>query len=100
MSNMTAPALSQPEAEVSTKERVIRVLIVVQGVITVGLTMVYLPVGLVAVVLNAALAFTSRGVKRKLFAGFAIAGAVVGLAIGLGLMAASGSGTTQVTPLG
>ncbi|WEG07844.1 hypothetical protein PU630_11385 [Microbacterium horticulturae] len=75
-------------------------MIVVQGALTVGLTMAFLPVGVVAVLVNAILAFVSHGINRKLFATFAIIGGALALAIGLGLMAASSSGITQVVQLG
>lgn len=96
MSNVTA----QGEIATSRTTLVTRVLIIAQGLLTVGMTMVFLPVGVAAVIANAVLAFVAHGVNRRLLAGFAIAGAIVALIVGLGFLAVAPSGMTQVVQVG
>lgn len=72
-------------------------LIILQGFVTIALVFAYFPVGVFAVVVNVVAAVTSRGAHRKLFASFAIVGALLCLIIGITLFAVSYSGTAQVT---
>lgn len=74
-------------------------LIILQGIVSIALVLVYFPAGMVAVIANAIAAVASRGVHRKLFATFAIVGALLCLIIGLTLLSVSFSGTTEVTEL-
>lgn len=56
----------------------------------------FLPLGVLAMLVNAVLAFSSQGVIRRLFAGFAIAAAIIYAVAGLGLMALSPAGMTEL----
>lgn len=93
MSNATA-VMQKPQSST-----VLRAVIIAQGVLTVWLAFAFLPLGIVAMLANAVLAFTSHGTNRRLFAGFAIAAAVVCAGVGLGLMAVSPSGMTEVVQI-
>ena len=98
---MTGPAASErAPGVVSRTALIVRALIVLQGVVTVGMTVAFLPLGMVGVLVNGVLACASHGVDRRLFAGFAIAGAVVALAVGAGLLAVVPSGAAHVVPAG
>ena len=85
----TSQSTSTPS---QTGSSVTRVLIVVEGIVTVLLCLVAFPIGAALVVANAAMAIVTRGTNRKLFAVFAIAGAVVCIAVALILPGVSSSG--------
>jgi len=70
---------------------VTRALIAVEGIVTVILCLVALPIGAALVVANAAMAIITNGTNRKLFTLFAIAGAVVCIAVALFLPGVSSS---------
>lgn len=55
----------------------LRAMIIAQGILTVWLSFAILPLGVVGMLTNAVLAFGSHGENRRLFAGFAIAAAIV-----------------------
>ena len=72
MSSTTATVAHHPEAG-----GLVRALIIAQGILTVWLSFAILPLGVVGMLTNAVLAFGSHGENRRLFAGFAIAAAIV-----------------------
>lgn len=74
-------------------------LIAVQGLLTIFLSLVALPVGAAMILANAVLAFATRGANRRLFAGFAIAGAIAAVLVGLLLVAVPGSGSSELVHL-
>lgn len=63
--------------------------IVIEGVLTLGAVLLILPLGIALIVVNAVLAVATRGMNRKLFACFAIAGAVLCLVVSMSLWTAS-----------
>jgi hypothetical protein len=71
---------------------VTRTLIIVQGLATVVMCLIAFPLGAVLVVVNGVLAIVARGTNRRLFAGFAIAGAAICLVIAFFAVGASVSG--------
>ena len=75
---------------------VTRVLVVAQGAITLFACFLVFPLGAALVIANGVMAIATRGRNRTLFAGFAIAGAVVCILLALFLPAASY--TTHVEP--
>lgn len=75
-----------------------RVVIIAQGILTVWLALAILPLGVVAMLVNAVLAFASRGTDRRLFAGFALAAAVIMAFMVLFLMPASVAQVTESVP--
>lgn len=74
----------------------LRAVIIVQGALTLWLAFVFLPLGIIAMLVNAVLAFSSQGVIRRLFAGFAIAAGIICAVVGLGLIAVSPAGMTEL----
>ncbi len=74
-------------------------LIVFQGIVTLLLVFASFPVGVMAVIANAVLAFATRGLHRRLFAGFAVIGGVLCLFVAMTLLTVSFSGTVHVSEL-
>jgi hypothetical protein len=66
-----------------------RALIVVQGAITLFACFFVFPLGAALVIANGAMAIATRGLNRKLFTAFAIAGAVICILMALFLPAVS-----------
>lgn len=62
--------------------------IVLWGVISLGSAVLALPVGVALALVNGVLAVVTHGMKRKLFIAFAIAGAIVCVALSLTLLTA------------
>jgi hypothetical protein len=70
----------EPEAGATTsrtRARWVYAAIVAEGIFTLVAVLLMFPIGATLVVVNAVLAIVTRGVKRKLFAWYAIAGAAV-----------------------
>ncbi|RZU66452.1 hypothetical protein EV379_2809 [Microterricola gilva] len=68
-----------------------RVLIVVQGAVTLLACLFLFPLGAAMVLTNGVLAVATRGADRRLFAGIAIAGALLCIVLALVLSAVSTS---------
>ncbi len=80
---------SPTESRSETYLFVTRALIVAQGVITLLACFFVLPLGVALAIANGAMAIATRGLNRKLFTAFAIAGVVICILIALLLPAVS-----------
>ena len=89
---MTLSSSPTTRSHSETHQFVTRALIVVQGVVTLLTCLIALPFGAVLVVVNGVLAIIARGTNRRLFAGFAIAGAVICFVIAFFAIGATVSG--------
>lgn len=89
---MTTSSLPTTRSRSETYHFVTRALVIAQGAITLVACFLVFPLGAALVVTNGVLAIITRGTNRRLFAGFAIAGAAICIAIALFLTGVAFSG--------
>ena len=98
-SQLRAPDVT-PAGNAHLSHFLLLILIALQGAATLFLTLVAFPVGAALTLMNGIFAFAIGGSYRKLFAGIAIVGCIVCLAVASSFAAATGtSEVVRIDPL-